>query len=305
MGPTAAGKTAAAVDLVENFPFEIISVDSALVYRGLNIGTAKPDRQTLARAPHRLIDIVEPNESYSAGRFARDAAEAVREIRAAGRVPLFAGGTLLYFRAYAEGLASMPRASARIREEIDATAVADGWPALHRELASVDPVAAGRIHPNDAQRIQRALEVYRQTGTPISDLQQQRRVPGAAETFYRVAWCPSRSNLYQNCETRLNHMIKQDFISEVRDLFERGDLHPQLPAVRAVGYRQFWQHLQGECSRDEAGRRALVATRRLAKRQLTWLRAEPGVVWIDPNGEAARQQLHRLARRVVRAARYA
>lgn len=302
MGPTAAGKTAAAMDLVEQFPFDIVSVDSALVYRGLDIGTAKPSAAELARAPHRLIDIVDPDERYSAGRFRRDAQAAVTDIRATGRVPLLVGGTLLYFRAYSHGLARLPESKPEIRAELDARAARLGWPALHAELAATDPDAASRIHPNDAQRIQRALEVYRVTGQTISTLQRSSQRPNSGETIYRVAWCPPREALYANCARRLNSMIENGFIDELRGLHRRGDLTSSHPAIRAVGYRQFWQHLDGELSFDAAASQALVATRRLVKRQLTWLRAMPGVVWIDPASPNSADRLAQVANRVVRAA---
>ena len=302
MGPTAAGKTSAAVTLAAEFPFEIVSVDSALVYRGLDIGAAKPDRQTLARAPHRLIDIADPADSYSAGQFRRDARRAAAEIAEAGKVPLLVGGTLLYFRAFARGLADLPRSSPQIRAQIDAQAADQGWPALHRVLADLDPEAAARIHPNDAQRIQRALEVFRATGRPISELQRAGPATAADETIYRVAWCPPREVIYQNCEKRLNAMIEKGFLQEVQGLYERGDLSRDHPAIRAVGYRQFWDHLEGRCSLAQAGRDALVATRRLAKRQLTWLRREPGVVWLDPQSGRSLDRLRQIARRVVRTA---
>ncbi|MDH3589215.1 MAG: tRNA (adenosine(37)-N6)-dimethylallyltransferase MiaA [Gammaproteobacteria bacterium] len=302
MGPTAAGKTAAAVELVEEFPFEIVSVDSALVYRGLDIGTAKPDQHTLTRAPHRLIDIVDPAEAYSAGQFIRDARAATAAIRSAQKVPFLVGGTLLYFRAYATGLADLPQASPQIRAQIEVQAAAEGWPALHTVLSGLDAATAARIHPNDSQRIQRALEVYRVTGRPLSELQRDARPAPCQETIYRVAWCPSRRIIYENCKKRLNSMIEKGFLLELERLYSRGDLTPGHPAIRAVGYRQFWEYLEGRCSLEAASRNALVATRRLAKRQLTWLRGEPGVVWIDPQRPGARQRLRRTARRVVRAA---
>ncbi len=303
MGPTAAGKTAVAIRLAEIFPFEIISVDSAQVFRGLDIGSAKPSAAELEHAPHRLIDVADPTETFSAGRFRDEAQQAAQEIRDGGRIPLLAGGTMLYFRAYDRGLSQLPRANPEIRAEIDAEAARLGWPALHKQLATHDPVAAARIHPNDTQRIQRALEVHRLTGCPISELQGRGRGGMTAETVYRVAWCPSRETLYQRCEERLNSMIKNGFLDELATLYRRGDLHPDLPAIRAVGYRQFWDYCAGRVDLETARQAALVATRRLAKRQLTWLRAEPGVVWIDPARPGAMARLKRLAARVVQAAR--
>lgn len=302
MGPTAAGKTSAAVRLASCLPFDIVSVDSALVYRGLDIGTAKPEADVRALAPHRLIDIAEPDEAYSAGEFRRDALAAVADIRSRGRVPLLVGGTLLYFRAYSQGLAKLPRSEPKIRAEIDATAAVHGWPQMHRELSRLDPLAAARIHPNDSQRIQRALEVCRISGQPLTRLQQGSQRPGIDETIYRVAWCPRREVLYDNCEKRLNDMIKKGFLDEVRLLHQRGDLSPAHPAIRAVGYRQFWDYLDGKLSFEAAAAQALVATRRLVKRQLTWLRAEPGVVWIDPQSPDSDNRLLQLAARVVHAA---
>ena len=304
MGPTAAGKTAAAIELVQALPFEIVSVDSALVYRGLDIGAAKPDALTLARAPHRLIDIADPGERYSAARFRHDALAAISAIQAAGRVPLLVGGTGLYFRALAQGLAPMPAADPAVRAQIDRQAAIEGWPAMHARLEAVDAVAAARIHPNDAQRIQRALEVHRLTGQPISVLQSGQDSRPCADTVFRVAWCPSRQNLKRNIEKRFKLMIEMGFLDEVRKLFERGDLTPAHPAIRAVGYRQLWRHLGGELDWDTAVDEALVATRRLARRQLTWLRAEPGVVWLNPARPGTGTRLQRLARRVVQACRY-
>lgn len=301
MGPTAAGKTAAAVELVRALPFEIISVDSALVYRGLDIGTAKPDAATQADAPHRLIDVAEPTERYSAGRFRRDALSAIAEIERAGRVPLLVGGTMLYFRALQHGLARVPAADPRLREQIDARAARAGWPAMHEELARVDPASAARIHPNDAQRIQRALEVHALTGQALSQLQRLARGGRLSRTVYKVAWSPPRRKLYGNCENRLKDMINRGFIDEVRGLLARGDLHADHPSMRAVGYRQFWPHVAGDVDRASATRAALTATRRLAKRQLTWLRAEPGVVWLDPGRAGDFKRLKQLARRVVQA----
>lgn len=303
MGPTAAGKTSAAVELVREMPFEIVSADSALVYRGLDIGTAKPGLRTLAAAPHRLIDLVEPTGRYSAGQFRREARAAISAIEAAGRVPLVVGGTLLYFRALAQGLARLPPADRVVRKRLDDHAARSGWPALHAELARVDPAAAQRIHPNDAQRIQRALEVHELTGRPISEIQQALRGPRLARTVYKVVWCPRRETLYSNCEKRLNHMIENGFIDEVRGLYERGDLTPAHPAMRAVGYRQFWDFVAGTRDFDAARAAALTATRRLVKRQLTWLRAEPGLVWLDPQRPGANKRLKQIARRVVQASR--
>lgn len=283
MGPTGTGKTDLALRLVRQFPFEIISVDSALVYRDMDIGTAKPSAEILARVPHRLVNIRDPSEAYSAGDFRRDALAAMDEIEAAGRVPLLVGGTLLYFKALRQGLAHMPRPDPQLRARLDAEAREQGWPALHQRLARVDPAAARRIHPNDSQRLQRALEVWEQTGRPISELQNAGTQGGGRQSYLRIALVPgSRSVLNLNIEKRLKIMIKKGFADEVRRLYQRGDLHADLPAMRAVGYRQLWQHFTGEVDLDEAVRRATVATRRLAKRQMTWLRGEQPDAVFDP-----------------------
>ena len=284
MGPTAAGKTDVAVALCKRFPFEIISVDSALVYRGMDIGTAKPPPQVLARAPHRLIDIREPEESYSAGEFVRDAERAMMEIRAAGRIPLLVGGTMMYFRALTEGIADLPGGNADVRAGIDRAARQKGWPALHAELAAVDAVAAARIAPTDSQRIQRALEVYRLSGTPISKWQAaDAATAGGRARFVRISLHPAdRQHLHARIEGRLNFMLNNGFVEEVKALSQRPGLEPDMPSMRAVGYRQLWRYVDGQCSLDEARYRALVATRQLAKRQLTWLRSENEVFRVDP-----------------------
>jgi tRNA dimethylallyltransferase len=284
MGPTASRKTDIAVALCKRFPLEVISVDSALVYRGMDIGTAKPDREILARVPHRLIDIRDPEDAYSAGQFVRDAAAAIDEIQALGKIPLLVGGTMMYFRALTEGLVELPEADPGIRAAIDAEAARIGWPALHARLAAVDPEAAERIEPGDSQRIQRALEVWQVSGRALSDWQKEdapAAVPGAG--FVRLAMMlPSRQVLHQRIEQRLKIMIKQGFVDEVASLAQRPGLAPDAPSMRAVGYRQFRRYIEGEISFDEAAYRALVATRQLAKRQVTWLRSEPGLECFDP-----------------------
>jgi tRNA dimethylallyltransferase len=285
IGPTASRKTEIAVELCKRFPCEIISVDSALVYRGMDIGTAKPDAETLARAPHRLVDIRDPEDTYSAGDFVRDARDALDEIFAARRIPLLVGGTMMYFRALTRGLAQLPARNLALRRAIDAAAARQGWPALHAELASVDPAAAGRIEPTDSQRIQRALEVYRSTGRSLSDWQSAASSdgPDRATRFLRLALVPERrSVLHERIQSRLNLMIDKGFRDEVQSLMRRPGLTREAPAMRAAGYRQFWEHLAGETTLDEARYRALVATRQLAKRQLTWLRADPELVVFDP-----------------------
>lgn len=284
MGPTASGKTDVAIALCQRFPFEIISVDSALVYRGMDIGTAKPDPATLQRAPHRLIDIRDPEQTYSAGDFVRDAVREMEDIRAEGKIPLLVGGTMMYFRALTEGIADLPEGDAEIRAAIDREAGDTGWPALHAALGKVDPRAARRIEPNDSQRIQRALEVYRLSGRPITDWQAARTAPGDRATRYvRIALHPGdRTRLHARIERRLNIMIKNGFIDEVRELATRPGLTPDMPSMRAVGYRQLWRYVHQECGLDEARYRALVATRQLAKRQMTWLRAGAEFFRTDP-----------------------
>jgi len=275
MGPTACGKTKAAVELVQEGPFEIVSVDSALVYRGLDIGAGKPDAETLARAPHRLIDIRDPSEPYSAADFRADAIEAIREIHAKGKVPLLVGGTMLYFKALRDGLAEMPTASPELRQRILDWAKFEGWPAIHARLAEVDPVSAARIHPTDPQRLQRALEVYELTGIPLSE---HHAVQTASNDLpcelYFVGMIPQdRARLHELIAQRFHAMLANGLVEEVEGLRARGDLDPQLPAIRSVGYRQVWNYLDGACSYDEMVFAAVVATRQLAKRQLTWMRS--------------------------------
>lgn len=282
MGPTAAGKTALAVELVRHFHCDIISVDSAMVYRGMNIGTAKPDAETLRLAPHRLIDILDPAESYSAGRFRQDALAAMAEISAVGRIPLLVGGTMLYFRALQRGLAELPTADPHLRAELDARAARLGWPALHAELARVDPAAAARIHATDPQRIQRALEVFYVTGRPMSELHAAAQVKDSKYRFVKLAVAPSdRMLLHTRIAERFHAMMAAGFLEEVAGLHQRGDLTRAHSSIRSVGYRQLWEHLDGECSLETAVQRGIVATRRFAKRQLTWLRAESLVQWFD------------------------
>jgi len=282
MGPTAAGKSDIALELAARFPFEIVSVDSAQVYRGMDIGTAKPDLGTRARIPHHLIDIRDPAMSYSAGEFVRDAAEAMRQIWARGRQPLLVGGTMLYFHALSAGLAELPEADARIRAEIDEQAATFGWAHLHEELAQVDPEAAARIHVNDPQRIQRALEVYRATGTPITRLQHNRgRVFDGMEVLELAVAPLERSALHRRIAERFEAMMAAGFLDEVRTLHERTDLTAEHPSMRAVGYRQVWTFLAGRCGLDEAKEKSVAATRQLAKRQLTWLRRRHAATWLD------------------------
>lgn len=276
MGPTASGKTALAVELVERLPVEIISVDSAQVFRGMDIGTGKPDAETLQRAPHRLIDILDPAESYSAARFCADARREIADIRRAGRIPLLVGGTMLYFRALRDGLSALPAADSDVRQQILDTAARDGWGAVHQQLAEVDPRSATRIHPNDPQRLQRALEVFMLTGRSLSDLQGTAEPALAGESLLFMALQPSsRSLLHERIERRFREMLEQGLVGEVEALYRRGDLGPHLPSIRSVGYRQVWQYLDEEISFDEMVERGIIATRQLAKRQVTWLRSWP------------------------------
>lgn len=280
-GPTCAGKTALALELVERFPVEIVSVDSAQVYRGMDIGTSKPSAAIRARVPHHLVDICDPADPYSAGRFRRDATDLIRIIRARGRVPLLVGGTMLYFRALLRGIAPLPEADPDTRARIDERARHMGWPALHAELAARDPDAAARIQPADGQRIQRALEVLELTGRKLSDLQRQAEpAPFALASFALVP--EDRALLYRRIDVRFLEMVEQGFLEEVSALRSRGDLHPDLPSLRSVGYRQLWSHLEGACGLDQAIAAGQRATRNLAKRQLTWLRSDPA--WIGLKG---------------------
>ena len=282
MGPTASGKTALAVEFVKRFACEIVSVDSAMIYRGMDIGTAKPGADVLAAAPHRLIDILDPALSYSAARFREDALAAMREISAAGQVPLLVGGTMLYFDVLQHGISPLPAASPELRAELDARAAREGWPALHAELAGLDSIAAARIKPNDRQRIQRALEVCYMAQRPFSELQAAAAVESGEYRYLKLALAPSeRAVLHEIIERRFRSMMQQGFLDEVRGLRARGDLHAGMPSVRAVGYRQLWEHLETGVELEEAVRRGIVATRRYAKRQLTWLRAEPDVKWFE------------------------
>ncbi len=289
MGPTASGKTDLAIELCKKLPCDIISVDSSQVYRGMDVGTAKPDPGVLRETPHRLIDICDPGRAYSVGEFLGDARREIDQISTAGRIPLLAGGTMLYFKALREGLADLPPANEKIRGEIEQQAVDKGWPFVHALLAKVDPEGAATIHPNHSQRIARAFEVYRVSGLPLTQLIQQQLQKGCGvvplEKDYRIvqlALIPSeRAALHKRIEQRFDLMLNQGFVDEVRALRQRGDLTANLPAVRAVGYRQIWAYLDGECTYNEMRARGVAATRQLAKRQLTWLRG-----WND---------LHRLA----------
>jgi tRNA dimethylallyltransferase len=298
MGPTASGKTQVAVELVQRLALEIISVDSALIYRGMDIGTAKPDAATLAVAPHRLIDIRDPAEAYSAAEFRDDALREMASIGARGATPLLVGGSMLYFRALERGLARLPAADPALRERLAAQAADAGWPALHERLARLDPQAAARIHRNDPQRIQRALEVHALTGVSLSTWWQRSRGAAADYRFLKIVLAPAeRALLHRRIALRFARMLEQGFVEEVSCLHRRGDLHPGLPAVRAVGYRQAWKYLDGELSASEWPDRALSATRQYARRQLTWLRSETDAVWIDPLSEDAPRRLLNLLKK--------
>lgn len=292
MGPTAAGKTDLAIELTKVLPCELISVDSALVYRGMDIGTAKPSKALLDAYPHRLIDILDPSQSYSAADFRTDALQAMAEITARGKIPLLVGGTMLYFKALLEGLADMPAADAEVRAQIEAQAASQGWQALHDELASIDPVSAARIHPNDPQRLVRALEVFRVSGMSMTAHREQQSAQSAQAsasgrhqlpyTVANLAIAPTdRKVLHDRIAVRFRQMLEEGFVEEVVALRSRGDLHSNLPSIRAVGYRQVWDHLDGKLTRDEMQERGIIATRQLAKRQFTWLRSWQDLHWLD------------------------
>ena len=281
MGPTASGKTALAIALRQQLPVELISVDSALIYRGMDIGTAKPSAEEQALAPHRLLDIRDPAESYSAAEFRRDALAEMAEITREGKIPLLVGGTMLYFKALLEGLSPLPPAYPQIRQQIEQTAAEQGWETLHRQLCEIDPVAGSRIHPNDPQRLSRALEVFFISGKTLTELT---KTAGEALPYdvYQFAIAPaSRELLHQRIALRYDQMLASGFEAEARALFARGDLHTDMPSIRCVGYRQMWSYLSGEIDYDEMVYRGICATRQLAKRQMTWLRGWPDVHWLD------------------------
>jgi len=292
MGPTASGKTALAVELVARLPLAIVSVDSAMVYRGMDIGTAKPGREVLARAPHRLIDICDPADAYSAARFRADALREIADLHAAGRVPLLVGGTGLYFRALESGLSELPAADRAVRARLAVEAAAYGWARLHARLATVDPDAAARIRPGDPQRIQRALEVWELTGRPLSSLQAEPGEPLPYRVLKLALTPPDRETLHERIGRRFHEMLAQGLEAEVQRLLDRGDLAPDLPSLRAVGYRQMVAFLLGEGDRPTMVERAVTATRQYAKRQMTWLRAERDATWLpERSPEALREAL--------------
>ncbi|OQP31818.1 MULTISPECIES: tRNA (adenosine(37)-N6)-dimethylallyltransferase MiaA [Pantoea] len=292
MGPTASGKTALAIALRKQLPVELISVDSALIYRGMDIGTAKPSADELAQAPHRLLDIRDPSQAYSAADFRRDALAAMAEIVQAGRIPLLVGGTMLYFKALLEGLSPLPSADPEVRQRIEEMAREKGWDELHRQLCAIDPVAGSRIHPNDPQRLSRALEVFFISGKTLTELT---KTSGEALPYdvYQFAIAPaSRELLHQRIALRFEQMLASGFEAEARALFARGDLHTDMPSIRCVGYRQMWSYLAGEIDYDEMVYRGICATRQLAKRQMTWLRGWENVRWLDSDSpESARNEV--------------
>ncbi len=301
MGPTASGKTAVAVELAQHLPVEIISVDSALVYRDMDIGTAKPDAATLALAPHQLINIIDPTQSYSAAQFRSDARRLMSEITARGHIPLLAGGTMLYFRALQHGLNDLPQADLGLRLELDARAKNLGWPAMHEELARLDPLTAARLEPADSQRIQRALEVCILTGQPMSALLEQQANADLPYQIISLALTPSdRSVLHRRIEARFDAMLAMGLVAELESLRQRYDLTPELPSMRCVGYRQAWQFMEGDLDKASLRDKGIFATRQLAKRQLTWLRGMEGVQSFDClAGNLARQVLDLVSRGVV------
>ena len=283
MGPTASGKTAAALEIARHIPSEIVSVDSALVYRSMDIGTAKPSKEERATVPHHLIDIIDPSEAYSAARFRDDALQLISDIHKRGKLPLLVGGTMLYFKTLTNGLDTLPPANPAIRARLDEEAARSGWPALHARLAELDPETAGKLKPNDSQRIQRALEVIELTGKPLSALQSGKKQDDLPFHLIPFALEPSdRSQLHKRIARRFDQMLENDrLIGEVRQLRNRGDLHLGMPSMRCVGYRQTWQYLDGEFDRNTLREKSIAATRQLAKRQLTWLRAMPERIVID------------------------
>lgn len=282
MGPTASGKSALALALARRWPAEIISVDSAQVYRGMDIGTAKPSAAEREAVPHHLLDLLDPAEAYSAARFCTDAARLIGEIRSRGRVPILVGGTMLYFRALTRGLNALPSADPTLRRELEARARREGWPALHAQLARVDAATAARLHPHDQQRIQRALEIHALSGIPASDWHARSRSPAWAGPCVRIILeLEPRTLLHQRIAERFARMMEAGLLEEVRALHARSDLHPGLPAIRSVGYRQLWAYLDGSCTLEQAVEQAVAASRQLAKRQLTWLKSEIGALRLD------------------------
>ena len=282
MGPTASGKTDLAIQLRQQLPVEVISVDSALIYRGMDIGTAKPSKAELALAPHRLIDICDPAESYSAANFRTDALREMQEISAQGKIPLLVGGTMLYYKALLEGLSPLPSADDKVRSEIEAKATLIGWAGLHQELSKIDPISAQRINPNDSQRINRALEVFYLTGKTLTELTAQKGEALPYDILQFAIAPEQREVLHLRIEQRFHKMIELGFQQEVEKLYRRPDLNENLPSIRCVGYRQMWEYLRGDYDHDEMVFRGICATRQLAKRQITWLRGWTSPIqWLD------------------------
>lgn len=281
MGPTASGKTPLGIQLTNYFPCEIISVDSAMVYRGMDIGTAKPSPEVLQLTPHRLINFLDPTECYSAGQFYEDALIEIKEILDHGKIPLLVGGTMMYFRTLQRGIAHLPKRDQRLRAALQEQGEREGWDRLHHTLSTIDPEAGVRIHPQDSQRIQRALEVFMLTGKTISQLQQNTQALSQYDVI-NIALAPAdRKTLHARIASRFQHMLDEGFEEEVRCLFNRGDLTPELPSMRSVGYRQMWDYLSGSSTVEQMHQSALAATRQLAKRQITWLRSWPEVTWVN------------------------
>lgn len=298
MGPTASGKTDLALSLHEELPVEIISADSAMVYRGMDIGTAKPDRETRTRVAHHLIDICDPAEVYSAGRFQTDARTLIDAIHARRRIPLVTGGTGLYFRALEKGFSELPPADPAVRERISRRAQIEGWEALHSRLAQVDKESAARIHAKDPQRIQRALEVFELTGKPLSDFFLLGRARALPYRIIKIVINPLERNvIHERIAERFDRMLEEGLVNEVRALYERADLTPVMPSIRMVGYRQMWRYLEGKLDYSTMREHAIISTRQLAKRQLTWLRSEQGAIWMDSSDAGLSQTVLKIIRR--------
>ncbi len=295
MGPTATGKTRLAIELTQHLPCDIISVDSAMVYRGMDIGTAKPTLQERTIAPHQLIDIADPATSYSAGQFCTDATLAIEKTLAKNRIPLLVGGTMLYFRALQQGLSPLPQANATIRQKITEEATTVGWAALHQRLHHIDPISAARINPEDTQRIQRALEIYEITGCSLTEFCEKQKAQPAPYQMINIALTiENRAHLAQRIEARFKEMLREGFVAEVETLKARGDLHPDMPSQRAVGYRQVWDYLAGNLNAHDMQERAIIATRQLAKRQMTWLRAWDKITFFEAEQSLNMQSVLRM-----------
>lgn len=300
MGPTASGKTQLAMELHDHLGAEIVSVDSAMIYRDMNIGTAKPDAEELSRYPHRLIDLRDPAEAYSAAEFREDALAEIADIHSQGKIPLLTGGTMLYFHALKNGLAKLPEADAEVRARILAEAEESGWPAIHARLAEVDPASAERLNPNDSQRLQRALEVYEVSGRTMTELwaeQEKQKLP--FEVLSMAVMPQERAELHKRIAQRFEIMLQQGFVEEVEALYARGDLNIQMPSVRCVGYRQVWEYLDGNWGRETMVEKGIIATRQLAKRQVTWLRSWPELHWLDTHDRNLRDNALKLLDSVI------